>query len=506
MSPIRHPDRSPGRRPGPAGRAPWLALLALLAPCALGSGPAARATDYYVSQRTGDDRAAGTGPASAWRTLDSASDQILEPGDRILLARGDSWPETLAPRSGGTTEAPVTIAAWGDGAAPVIAGLSISRDHVVVEDLVVDRNRAASDAVQIRDATGVVLRRVEVRNGTRDGIDIGRSRDVRIEHSRIHHFLGGSFDQQSDAHGVVATRTVGITISDTEIHQVSGDCFQCDPARDPSALSNDILIERCHLWTGPLEEDFNDGWRRTSHLPIDQQQAPGENGVDTKVLKSGWEDVPRMRVHIRDVHAHGWRRDGFIANKAAFNLKEKIEAVVDGVTVHDCEIAFRIRGTRGGANVVVRNAVVHSSDKGIRAEDDLRDLRVHYSTFGRDVVRVLEFAGGDGGKSTWDVRGNVFVGDRPAVADAARNALVAEDPSALEATFVAPDRHDYRPLSGSSLVEAGEAIEGVRVDRSGRTRTVPLDLGAYEVSTEGDDPHIPPAPPRNVRVVEIRRQ
>src|ERR687892_703696 len=59
----------------------------------LAAGPASAAAPavYYVDAVNGRDTAAGTSPATAWKTLSKASAARLDPGDRLLLSRGSTW-------------------------------------------------------------------------------------------------------------------------------------------------------------------------------------------------------------------------------------------------------------------------------------------------------------------------------------------------------------------------------------------------------------------------------
>jgi hypothetical protein len=401
--------------------------------------------------------------------------------------------------SSGSENSPITIAAYGTGNAPIIRDLTIYGNFNLVENITVDANKEARDAVRLRGAQNCTLRGLTVRNGTRDGIDIARARAVLVDSCHIHHFLAGSFSQQADAHGIVATRSQGITVRNTEIHQVSGDSFQADPARDINNLTNDILIENCHFWTDPLTEDFNAGWSKTDHLPSNQKQYPGENAIDTKVLTSDWDTVSRMRITLRNILVHGWEKDGFIGNKAVFNLKEKIEAVLDGITVYDSEIAFRIRGTRGNANVTIKNAVIFDCEKTVRAEDDLANLKIYNSTFGNGLDTQFQFAGGGGEPINWEIMNNAFVGQKPGFAGKPNNMVVLY--GEMASNFIDATIRNYHLKSSAKLIEAGATLEKVELDRDGNLRTDPYDIGAYEYST--DQPvDRPPSPPENLRVVE----
>ncbi len=285
----------------------------------------------------------------------------------------------------GLASTPVVYSSYGQGPRPVVSQVTVLADYSQVDAIDVDHKKEAQDAVRVNGAKDVVLRNMEIKNGVRDGVDANRSPGLLIENCHIHHFLAGSFSSQADAHGVVVADSLGVTLRNTEIHHVSGDSFQNDPDRD-QIISNDILIEGCHFWTSPLAETFNSNWKAG--------QRPGENAVDTKIVKSGWDSVERMRITIRDTVAHGWERDSFISNKAAFNMKEKIEAVFERVTVYNSEIAFRLRGARGNANNTIRNAVIYDCENGIRAEDHLSELVVHNTTFGGSIGRNLTHARG----------------------------------------------------------------------------------------------------------------
>ncbi|MFC7586514.1 hypothetical protein ACFQYP_24290 [Nonomuraea antimicrobica] len=83
-----------------------------------GTAYAAAAPVYYLDSVNGSDSAAGTTAATAWKTLAKASAAALEPGSKLLLARGGSWSGTLSVTRSGTAAAPIVVDAYGTGAAP----------------------------------------------------------------------------------------------------------------------------------------------------------------------------------------------------------------------------------------------------------------------------------------------------------------------------------------------------------------------------------------------------
>ena len=86
----------------------------------------AGAATYYVSNEGSDDND-GKSPEAAWKTLARVSAADLQPGDAVLLRRGDQWREPLRPRSG-SEEGHITYGAYGEGPKPLLLG-SVTRSR-----------------------------------------------------------------------------------------------------------------------------------------------------------------------------------------------------------------------------------------------------------------------------------------------------------------------------------------------------------------------------------------
>ncbi|MFZ4765030.1 MAG: right-handed parallel beta-helix repeat-containing protein [Roseimicrobium sp.] len=251
----------------------------------------------------------------------------------------------------------------------------------VYENYLVDGNGASGNLVKIT-AGPVTLRHCEIRNGSGNGIGIFAP-EVTIENCRIHHMLAGTFKEQHDAHGI-AGHWGKVVIRNCDISLMSGDCIQFDPDR---ASQGSVLIEHCHLWTGPLPADaagFKAGER------------PGENAVDTKIPSDG----PRCELSIRHCHLHGFNQPAQIENVAALNLKENVDAVVEHCVFNDNEVSLRVRGPgkRGGAHVSIKDSAIYDSQTGVRAEDKIEQLKIRGLAFGRGVTTKYQFANGKPGE------------------------------------------------------------------------------------------------------------
>ena len=437
-----------------AARALGAALLGLIV---LGAAAPAHSAEWFVSP-------GGVGTGSGSFPFGRIQDALnaARAGDVITVAPG-TYAETLTTVRDGAAGAPITLrAAQPRTAVATRAGrvLSVGHAYLVVEGLVLDGQYGPDDTVRVTSAGNFLeLRNVEVRRSSRDLIDLGSPEGVVIDGCLIHHALnpvGG----RSDAHGVVGGAVRNLTIRDTEIHTFSGDGVQVDPGRTAPGWDQ-VTVERSKIWLAPLpapENGFAAG------------VVPGENAIDTKQAATNI----RSRLVVRDTIAFGFRAG--ITNMAAFNLKDYVDATIDGVTVFDSEIAFRLRGAAAGAHVLVKNAVVHDVLTAFRYEDDIQDLRIWNSTVGLNVTRVFQAASAPA--ATLDVRNLLTIQPLPAAFLAPSNLRVAVS------AFVNAAAHDYHLAASSPAVDAGDRLTDVTVDRDGveRPQGGAYDIGAYEAA------------------------
>ncbi len=92
---------------------------ALLLVAAAVAANAATAATWYVDSNAGDDSAAGSSPAAAWRSLERVNRAAISPGDQVLFKRGGLWRGTLIPASGEKGK-PVTYSWYGEGPKPIL--------------------------------------------------------------------------------------------------------------------------------------------------------------------------------------------------------------------------------------------------------------------------------------------------------------------------------------------------------------------------------------------------
>ena len=131
-------------------------------------------TVYYVDNVNGADGNAGTTATAAWQTLSRVSQSNLNPGDFVLLRRGQVWHEQLIIPASGTPDQPITFGAFGRGSgAPVIDGAGVTV-------------QAQQGLVNADKQSNLVIQDLEIRFSSRDGILPYQSNNLAVRNCTVH--------------------------------------------------------------------------------------------------------------------------------------------------------------------------------------------------------------------------------------------------------------------------------------------------------------------------------
>lgn len=127
----------------------------------------AEQTEYYFDYVNGSDENDGT-KATPWKTLAKLEGLSLDPGDKVLFARGASFHGGVTITSSGTKEAPIILTSYGDeGHSPKFTNSDprhlngnvflIEGRHVIVEDLYFHNGPAAAKGMSAARKMGAVF-------------------------------------------------------------------------------------------------------------------------------------------------------------------------------------------------------------------------------------------------------------------------------------------------------------------------------------------------------------
>jgi hypothetical protein len=383
---------------------------------------------------------------------------VAQPGDCISILPG-IYRESLSTQHHGSEQSPIVIQAKeGRGTVTVTMSgrvLSVDHAHHHFSQLIFSGQYGESDLIKVQTAAdGWMLHDSEVKESSRDCIDIVSPSNIIIRESTIHHCLNAT-GGRTDAHGIVGASVRGFLIKKTKIHSFSGDAFQIDPGRSDPGWDN-VVIEGSEFWLEPLPESVNG---------FSAGVVPGENAVDTKV-RAGY----RPKMTIKDSSFWGYK-DGLISNMSALNLKQSVDVIVDAVTIYDSEIAFRLRYP---ADVQITNAIVHSTNRAVRYEDDISQIKIWNSTFGKGIDIFFQEA--SSGATIFDIQNSLILSNRfPSEMDSGNNLLVEDS------DFNDISSHDYTPSLHSVAVDTATDL-GISTDRFGTNRPSGngFDMGAVE--------------------------
>jgi hypothetical protein len=134
---------------------------------------------FYLDARRGDNANDGRDPRRAWRSLERLQAAVLRPGDTVAFRRGARYSGNARVAASGTARQPITLTAYGAGAAPVLTNpgglnmLYVTGDHVRIGNL--------------RFLRGVTFGKIRVRNYMRSGavaIATGAD-DVTVENNEF---------------------------------------------------------------------------------------------------------------------------------------------------------------------------------------------------------------------------------------------------------------------------------------------------------------------------------
>ncbi len=427
-----------------------------------------QATNYYV-----DNSVAQSGDGSKnnpWKTVQEALPR-LTPGDTLFIRGNVNIPRIYTENfiingPEGTAEHPIVIRPYNNELVEFQFKndnlVKLSTGGFVFENLIFNHMGGASDAIKIKSSYNV-FRNCVIKNGKRDGIDIGSGDHNLVEYCQIYGFDTGT---STDAHGIVLDEGYGNTFRYNEIFDNGGDCIQIF-----SGTARWTRIEYNKLYTTIGGES--------------------ENAVDIKST---------VGVLLIGNEMYGFRRSAGSQGNAVV-----IHHDADSIIMRDNRIYDSNGGIRIGGNaqyqpdylVIERNVVYNLIDEGQYSTDGygiqldgLSNIQMYNNTFA-NIPGPLFWIDSDGAENV-DIRNNLFYNTGRIKGDESlftgtvlidyngwfsANERFNSEPHPILGTdplFVDAQAADFRLAPGSPAIDAGDPSFGTNYP-GGR-----IDLGAYE--------------------------
>jgi len=240
-----------------------VAVVVFAAQAQEGATVSAKGNTYYVDAQKGDDANPGTSEAKAWKTLAKANAFAFAPGDKLLLAAGQTFagPLKLDKDDHGTKEQPVVVASFGNGRATIDGGKGNGIELIGCE------------YVTVRELTIVGCGRKDGSDGS--GLDIKGTKNVAVDSVDVSGFRLSGVVSSGDA-GTRITRVnahdngfAGINVCGGYNKQRSRDVYiaHCVASNNPGDPKNKTNHSGNGIVVGELDgcvveycEAFNNGW------------------------------------------------------------------------------------------------------------------------------------------------------------------------------------------------------------------------------------------------------
>ena len=250
--------------------------------------------------------------------------------------------------------------------------------------------------------TSITLRNIEVKNNQLHLVRV-HGTDVLIDNAKIHRGISRTVNSPApqpgivsgdeffrDAHGIEASEAKGLTINNTYIGYVSGDCIQSG-----RSVWRDLIVENSHFEIKPLEESI---------LGLQPGSWFAEDIYDTKTPDNGQGGAAFNKgVTFRNNILNGTRYSR-ILHGAVLNLKEGVEDIlVEGNRVFDNRMTFRLRQPTTG--YIFRNNFIYGSETVFRFEGPVNDVEILNNTFYNNEIVVREI---DAGATGSIISKNIF--------------------------------------------------------------------------------------------------
>ncbi len=404
--------------------------------------PAEQSGAYYVDASA---EAGGNGSKNSPFCTIMEGVHVARPGETVWVLPGEYNEEVITQRDGLPGQ-PITIRSFISAEAPEGSepgwipeddskrvwirregrGIDILHSYIVIDGINIDglwhSNSYIDENGIFRDSTvtgtfpsgttGILrinsgtnettFRNIEVKNNQLHLVR-AHGNNILIDNARIHRAISRTVNSPApppaiasgdeyfrDSHGIESSNANGLTIINTYIGYVSGDCVQSGRSE-----WSRITIENCHFEIKPLAEPI---------LGLQVGTWFSEDIYDTKTPDKGQNGAKFNKgVTWRNNVLHGTRYSRY-QHGAVLNLKEGVEGIlVEGNRIYDNRMTFRLRQpTRG---YIIRNNFIYNNETAVWFAGPVDNVQILNNTFFGNEVAVTESGSGATGSV---ISNNIF--------------------------------------------------------------------------------------------------
>jgi polysaccharidase protein len=297
---------------------------------------------FYVDSRIGSDGSDGSA-AAPWASIEAVNNAGLQAGDTVLFARDATFNGTLSLHASGAAGAPITFAAYGTGADPVIAG--------------------GSNGVSGNGQDFITVRDLHISNVSGAGIISFGSNDWTIDNVDVDH-AGWAYVPGNNEFSAFQFRGVSnLTIENSSYSDVAGDGVFLWDAHGVKILNNDFQVPH-----GPTADNIHTYQMHDYEVRGNTLSFAGQtdSGKGNMVVQESTNGTIADNTFILSGNAHygigGTIQNGVIENNHFIGRK-------DG----EWSTALNVTETLGSpsdvSNMTVRNNFFDGTGMGIYAWD-----------------------------------------------------------------------------------------------------------------------------------------
>ena len=280
----------------------------------------AASTAYYVDNTAS---CPGSGTQSApWCNFSVVNSKTFQPGDQVLLKRGDTFTTPMTLYGSGTSSSYITVAPYGSGAAPIINGNSntsfvalnlYNNSYVEVEGLTIENSETGILINDTTNQTGYRFLDLYL-SGNATGIQSPSGTNTGIASDMLIQDVTGANNQLSCPGNCTGPTLLLGNVSHVLVDRLNSYSNCTGTAWGPSSGASDVVIENsessndadCHTLGGTtanfLDNDTNITFVNDIVANVPQQGQVDLSGIDIEP-----QDGPDANISMED---------NYIANNA----------------------------------------------------------------------------------------------------------------------------------------------------------------------------------------------